>query len=175
MVRNSELKRNFVEIDHRLEMIETILLISNPDSPVAADAYNNLCRLVGRSVNATVTLYAVIAQLDAIAAATDDIEIIRVKLSELMAQYGLSKVEEYDQRPDVFERIGKGPKYTVTKPAYVALSEELAIQMGVAEGVAEVPPAMDTLEQLVDGDATASESSQEALSPVDTVDQGDAK
>lgn len=133
MVSNRDLQRDLVELGHHLEMIKTVLIVSNPDSPMAADAYNGLRRTVVQSLQSTQILHAAIAQLDSISTATHDIEVIRAKLGELMAQYGIQKIYDYEARPDAFERVGKGNTYTAKKPAYVTSSEMPPIQMGVAE------------------------------------------
>ena len=176
MIRNRELKREISALNHRLEMIQTVLLVSNPDSPMAADAYNGLRRTVVQSLQATQVLQAGIAQLDSIAAATDDIEIIRAKLGELMTLYGVTKIEQYDVRPDAFERIGQGSTYTVTKSAYVASPDMPAIQMGVAEALDESPPTPEADEQPAGIDLiTGPESSETDLTQADSLPLGDAE
>jgi hypothetical protein len=137
MISNRDLKRDLSELNHRLDMIQTVLLVSNPDSPVAADAYEGLRRTVIQSLSATKALYAAIAQLDAVAASTDEVDAVRVKLNELMTQYGIRRIDRYEDRPDAFERIGSGPSYVATKPAYVASAETPPVMMGVAESAEE--------------------------------------
>lgn len=176
MVRNSELKHDLVELNHRLDLIETVLLVSNPDSPMAAEAYNGLRKTIIQSLQATQALYATIAQLDTLASATDNTDDIRVKLAELMSQYRLIKLEDYDTRPDAFERVGQGSSYTVTKPAYVASPDMPAIQMGVAEAVDVGPFPTKNDELMVDVGKTAEpESTGTTVIEADTTSTGDAE
>ncbi|MCL1595695.1 MAG: hypothetical protein M3132_15220 [Actinomycetia bacterium] len=162
MVRNRELKSDLIELNHRLDLIQTVLVVSNPESPMAANAYTGLRKTIVQSLQATQALHATIAQLDSLATATDNIEDIQVKLGELMSQYGVTKVELYEERPDAFERIGSGSRYTVTKPAYVASPEMPAIQMGVAEATNDVAPTVVSPEQPMEIDPSALESVESA-------------
>ncbi len=176
MVRNRELKSDLVELNHRLDLIETVLVVSNPESPMAANAYTGLRKTIVQSLQATQALHATIAQLDSLAAATDNVEDIQVKLSELMSQYGVTKVEQYEDRPDAFERIGNGSRYTVTKPAYVASQEMPAIQMGVAEAVDDAALTVVPLDQSMESDPSAEPESAESAEPqIETLPTGETK
>jgi len=145
MVRNRELKRDLDELRHQIELIRTVVMVSNPDSIMAADAYEGLRKTILRSLSATQALHAALADLDKVASSTTDIEFIRVKLSELLAQYGIQKVTRYEDRPNAFEPIGPGPRFSVTKPAYVTESHLPPVVMGVAETTDEPPPHPATL------------------------------
>ena len=139
MVSNRELKNEILQLQHQVAVMigrmDAAVVVSSPDSPMAASAYNGLRKTVIQSLQATQVLQAAIAQLDSVAEATTDVEVVRAKISELMMQYGIRKLDDYDERPDAFERLGQGIAYRVTRPAYVASPEMPAIQMGVAEAV----------------------------------------
>ncbi len=176
MVRNSELKHDLIELNHRLDLIETVLIVSNPDSAMAADAYSGLRKTILHSFQATQALHATIAQFDSLAWATDDIDDIRVKAAELMSQYQVTKLDDYDARPDAFERIGEGPAYAVTKPAYIASPSMPPIQLGVAETVDAVVPSAKNLTPPADDDPSASRESTDAPDTHDdTIATGDAE
>jgi hypothetical protein len=175
MVRNRELKSDLVALNHRLDLIETVLVVSNPDSPMAANAYTGLRKTIVQSFQATQALRATIAQLDSLATATDNIEDIQVKLAELMSQFGVTKVEQYEDRSDAFERIGSGSRYTVTKPAYVASPEMPAILMGVAEATDDIPPTVVSPEQPIEVNPSAPEPVESAESEPETLPTGETR
>jgi hypothetical protein len=131
MIRNRELKQE-------LELIKTILLVSNPDSPVAAEAYDGLRKTIVGSIKATQVLEASLAQLDQISRSTDDMQDIRIKLRELMAVAKVELVVDYDRYRDAFDVIGSGSVQTVTKPAYVAVDRGAVVTRGVLELSAEI-------------------------------------
>ncbi len=150
MVRNRELKNDLMELNHRLELIYTALVVSNPDSPMAVDAYEGLRRTVVNSFKASQALQALLAQLDSLASTTDDVDPIRAKLAELMSQYGIVKLTRYEDRPDAFDRIGEGPPYVATKPAYVTSPELPPVQMGVVETANDEPRASSSAQESED-------------------------
>jgi hypothetical protein len=163
MVRNSELKRDLQELGHRLDLIQTVIMVSSPESPVAAEAYEGLRRTVVQSMSATKVLHSALAQLDILAHTTDDITLIRAKLAELLMHAGIDKVARFDDRPDAFERIGDGPDFKATRPAYVTTLELPPVAMGVAETISPLGSSNPGgAEAPGDGDALASSEATQA-------------
>ena len=143
-------KSEYRDMRHELDIIKTILTVSNPQSPIAAEAFDGLRKSVVHAATSSQVLLAVLAQLDQVASSGDNIDDVRVKLRELMEQYGLHKVTAYEAMPQAFDRTGRGDTATVTKPAYVAGEGQLVIRGSAAmSNDRQVVPAH---EQISDSD-----------------------
>lgn len=130
-------------IEDRVKTIEVAFLVSGPNNPVVAEAYNGLRQQV---VMAAAERRAHLAQLADFAAAIADgatsPELGRL-VDEWMRQHSLVAVGP-DRAPDAYDVVGNGPVLRVERSAYVDAHTGAVVSLGraVASRAAdEVPPA----------------------------------
>lgn len=179
MVRNSELKKDLVELRHRMDLLDRTLVVANPDSPRSAEVFDGLRKTIIHSLKASQILWASLAQVDQVAADSDDVDMVRAKISELLGQAGVQKLYSYEAQPSAFDRVGEGPVARVVKPAYVVPGELSEIARGVVE-LSE--PAEEKVSKPVevasdrDEEVTINDSSDAEADSKETNDEvGDAK
>lgn len=137
------------QLERRAEKMETILLVREPATPVAADAYEGLRKQVVSAVTARLAHLAQLVQLDAALAHGADRDHIARTVNGWLEQAALARVtdttrSDQDLLFELVEDLG-GP-VEVLEPAYVDLVTGRVIRPGQARrtgapGTAEPPPA----------------------------------
>ena len=121
------------QLERRTEKMETILLVREPATPVAADAYEGLRKQVVNAVTARLTHLAQLVQLDAALAHDADRDHIARMVSGWLEQAALARVTDTSRADqdllfDLVEDLG-GP-VEVLEPAYVDLVTGRVIRPG---------------------------------------------
>jgi hypothetical protein len=115
------------ELSHKLDLIERVLMVREPGSVKAADAYEGLRRQAH---------LAHLAQLDAAVRRGATTEALRGLLRDLMQQAGLQTIDDPAQR-DAFEVVeGKGDQLEVLEPAHVDGGTGRLVRQGRARATA---------------------------------------
>ena len=131
----SEIASQVDQLDRRAEKVETILMVREPGSVAAADAYEGLRKQVVTAVSERLTHLAQLVELDAVLAAGASAETVVKMASGWAEQASLAKITDPGHRDsdllfDLVEDLG-GP-LEVLQPAYVDAITGRVIRRGQA-------------------------------------------
>ena len=126
------------KVDRSIERIEIVTVVREPNSTVAADAYNGLRKQVIAAVGERNAHLHQLARFDAALSAGADAEELATLVREWLEESSLSVVND----PDVegaFEVVGPedAPDRRVVRPAYVDDVTGRVVRSGILERVAE--------------------------------------
>ena len=132
------------QLERRAEKMETILMVREPASTAAADAYEGLRKQVVTAVTERLTHLAQLAQLDAALSHGADRDQIARTVTGWLEQASLARVTEFgggdqDLRFELVEDLGGQAE--VLEPAYVDLVNRRVIRQGQARRIAPAPAA----------------------------------
>lgn len=169
------------KLDRRVEKIELVTVIREPNSGLAADAYNGLRKQVVAAVTERNVHLHQLAQFDTAVRGEASTDHLGALVGEWLAQAGVQVVSD-PQIQEAFQFVGDadGAHVRVVRPAYVDSVTGRVIQSGVAERlpaehaapVTDFPPAAQaTTEPATEPSATddptpePSDASESAAAP----------
>jgi hypothetical protein len=123
------------QLERRAEKMETILMVREPASTAAADAYEGLRKQVVTAVTERLTHLAQLVQLDAALSHGADREQIARTVSGWLEQASIARVAEYGggDQDLLFELVEDlGGQAEVLVPAYVDIVSGRVIRQGQA-------------------------------------------
>jgi len=123
------------QLERRAEQLETILMVREPASTAAADAYEGLRKQVVTAVTERLTHLAQLVQLDAALSHGADREQIARTVSGWLEQASIARVAEYGggDQDLLFELVEDlGGQAEVLVPAYVDIVSGRVIRQGQA-------------------------------------------
>jgi hypothetical protein len=123
-------------VDRRVEKIEMVTLIREPNSGMAADAYNGLRKQIIAAVTERNVHLHQLTQFDAAVRAGTNQDDLTVLVRGWLAQSGIQVVSDAREH-EAFDFVGPedGTDVRIVRPAYVDEATGRVIQMGVAERV----------------------------------------
>lgn len=129
------------KVERSVDRIELVTVIREPNTGIAADAYNGLRKQIIAAVGERTSHLTQLAQLDAAlraGATTDDLASLA---REWLAQASMTVVEDVAQAPDAFELVGDGDgaDAVARRPAYMDNATGRTVRMGVAERLPAAP------------------------------------
>jgi hypothetical protein len=132
------------ELEHKLDILEVYFTIRDPGTARSAEAFDGLRKTL-INANKTVLVHrGHLIELDRLTSTTDDIGLVRVKVSELMQQMGIDRFASPDS-PDAYE-ITEGTHgiLRVDRPAYIDVQSGQLLARGSAhyEPSAPAPPTV---------------------------------
>lgn len=137
------------QLDRRTEKMEVILMVREPTTTVAADAYEGLRKQVVTAVAERMAHLAQLVQLDAALTAGADADSVGKLVRGWVEQASLERVvdPEHPQRDLLFEMVEDlGGRHEVLEPAYVDALTGRVIRRGSvrrAGTAGELPVAPD--------------------------------
>lgn len=129
------------KLDRSVERIEIVTVVREPNSALAADAYNGLRKqVIAAAGERNAHLYQ-LAQFDAALRAGATPDELATFVREWMGQASLDVVDDPDH-PDAFELVGPedAAGREVVRPAYVDRVTQRVVRAGVAKRVPEPEP-----------------------------------
>ena len=119
------------EIDDHLERLQLLLMVREPATGLAADAYDGLRKAVVASAAERTAHLSQLARLDSEVRRGASTEAIAMLLQDLLAEAGLTRLTEpVDGAFDVVD--GDGDRLEVIEPAYVELETRRIVRTGKA-------------------------------------------
>jgi hypothetical protein len=142
--RLETLERVVDKVDRSVERIEIVTVVREPNSTVAADAYNGLRKQVIAAVGERNAHLHQLVQFDSALRAGGTVEDLGALVREWLSQASVQVVDDPGLE-DAFEVVGPdgGPDRRVVKPAYVDGLTGRVVREGLVERVAKVEPARD--------------------------------
>ncbi len=137
------------QLDRRTEKMEVILMVREPTTSVAADAYEGLRKQVVTAVTDRMAHLAQLVQLDAALTAGAEADTVGKLARGWVEQASLERIvdPEHPQRDLLFEMVEDlGGRHEVLEPAYVDALTGRVIRRGSirrADGAAERPGGPD--------------------------------
>jgi hypothetical protein len=123
------------DLSRKVDRIEVALLVRDPGTSMAAEAYEGLRRQVGAAAQQRRQHLVQLAMMDQALGRTSDPKVLHDLVHEWMNQAGLMRVDEPEHK-DLFRVIaGKGDGLEVLSPAYVDGATGALIQEGQAKAV----------------------------------------
>ena len=135
-----DLARRLETLNERLHTIEIATLVSGPNNPVVAEAYEGLRKQViisASSRRAHLTQLATFA--DAVASGANSEELGNL-VREWMRQHGLRSVTP-TERPDVYDIMGDGTVLQVLRAGYV--DEQTGAVVALGQAIASTAPTIE--------------------------------
>lgn len=124
--------RDLDGVSHKLDLIERDLLLRDPGSAKAAEAYDGLRRQVVAAFSERQAHLAQLAQLDVAVRRGESGESLALLLQDLMRQAGLLRIND-GANASYYEVVqGKGDHLVVLEPAYVDDSTKRVVRQGRA-------------------------------------------
>lgn len=146
-------------LSHKLDLIERVLMVREPGSVKAAEAYEGLRRQVVAAVDQRQTHLAHLAQFDVALQRGESAEDLSRLVGDFFQQAGLLRVDD-PMHTDAYEVVGgKGDHLVVLAPAYVDASTGRLVRQGRAR--AEAHPTANG--SLVEVDQTTVDQTSEAV------------
>lgn len=134
------------EVEHKLDILEVYFTIRDPGTARSAEAFDGLRKTLINANRTAQVHRGHLIELDRLTSTTDDIGLVRVKVSELMQQMGIDRFTSPDS-PDNYEITGgTGGVLQVDRPAYVDLQSRQLLARGAAHYVPSTPPSTSVLE-----------------------------
>jgi hypothetical protein len=136
------LRRSLDLLERRAEKMETILMVREPSSVAAAEAYDGLRKQVVNAVSTRQAHLVQLVQLDAALAAGADADSLRKLVDGWFEQSALVRVTDPDgpHRDALFDLVGdEGGPFEVLEPAYVDTTTGRPIRLGRARRRPPVP------------------------------------
>jgi hypothetical protein len=139
------LQESITTIDHRVEKMEVVLMVREPSSSIAADAYDGLRKQVIGAVSERLHHLAQLVQLDSALTHGADREVLHKMLDDWCEQASLlriTEVTEADLGNRLFELVEDGGgALRVVEPAYVDGINNRVIRPGRARRLPRSPSA----------------------------------
>jgi hypothetical protein len=130
-----DIQRTLDQLERRAEKMETILMIREPSSTAAGEAYEGLRKQVVSAVSERLTHLAQLVQLDSALAHGADHRVLRDLVGSWLEQASLVRIRdpEHPQRDTVYELVeDAGGPFEVVDPAYVDAVTNRVIRLGRA-------------------------------------------
>lgn len=151
-----EIREIVAGLGQRLEVIQTVLMVREPESVTAASAYEGLRKQVVAVAQERWSHVTQLAQMDSALHHTDDVASLRRVSSEWLEQAGVTKVRDpsaIDRPEDAFELVQTGrhgTRFEVLRPAYVDSATGRVLKRGQAQLVenSKSPPDLASDERL---------------------------
>ena len=137
--RMTAVEETLDKVDRNMERIEIVTMVREPNTGIAADAYDGLRKQVIASAGERVAHLHQLAQFDSAVRAGASMEQLGALVREWMGQASLLVVEDADLA-DAFDFVGPedATGVRVSRPAYVDSVTGRIVRKGVAERVEEV-------------------------------------
>jgi len=127
-----KVREQLKEVEHKLEILETYLIVKDPGTARSAEAYDGLRKLMVKANRDSQIHLAHLAELDDLLLVSDDTELARSKIGEFLAQIGIERITSTDL-PEAFEISGSGKgDFEVDRPAYVDTLNRQIVRRGAA-------------------------------------------
>ena len=110
------------ELNHQAELIKTVLVVKEPESTLAAGAFEGLRKQIVTVAQEHWTHLAQLAIIDVAANHVEDVNELRRVSEEWLTQAGVQKVHRLapDASTEMWELVGHGPDVLeVLQPAYI--------------------------------------------------------
>ena len=168
-------------VDRRVEKIEMVTLIREPNSGMAADAYNGLRKQVIAAMTERNAHLHQLTQFDSAVRTGANQDDLTALVRGWLAQSGIQVVSDAGVR-EAFEFVGPedGTSIRVVRPAYVDGATGRVIQSGVAErttiaidSTAPPTPAVPLTDGAADGEAALDPQRPADVSPSNPEDAPD--
>jgi hypothetical protein len=142
------IRTQLAEIRRLVERIEVALLVRDPGSTRAAEAYDGLRKQILAATAERRAHLVQLAELDAAVRRSPDPEQLRQRLDDWLNQQGIVRRNDPNADRELFDIAGSdGDGLVVDHPAYVDGKTEMVIKRGrarrVAIGGGPPPPAAD--------------------------------
>lgn len=128
------------QLDRRTEKMETILMVREPASGAAAEAYDGLRKQIVAAVGERTAHLKQLAQLDAALTAGASADVVAKLVRDFADQAALERVKdaEHPERDLLFETVEDlGGRYEVLEAAYVDAKTGRVIRRGSVRATAE--------------------------------------
>jgi hypothetical protein len=128
------LENRLHEIDDHLERLQLLLMVREPATGLAANAYEGLRKAVVASAADRTAHLSQLARLDYEVGRGASPEAIAMLLQDLLAEAGLTRLTE--PADGAFEVVdGDGDQLEIIEPAYVELETRRIVRAGKAKAV----------------------------------------
>lgn len=116
-----KLEQELAEIRTNLELVKTIVMVREPATGLAAEAYEGLRKQVIVAAGDRSAHLQQLARLDAEVSRGATIESIQLLLDDLLSEAGLARVREFSAEIEAaFDVVGgRGDSFRVVEPAYI--------------------------------------------------------
>jgi len=134
------ISRQLDQLDRRTEKMETILMVREPASGAAAEAYDGLRKQIVAAVGERTAHLKQLAQLDAALTAGASADVVAKLVRDFAEQAALERVKdaEHPERDLLFETVEDlGGRYEVLEAAYVDAKTGRVIRRGSVRAAAE--------------------------------------
>jgi hypothetical protein len=138
-----QLVRAHDQLDRRTEKMETILMIREPSSTAAADAYEGLRKQVVGAVSERLSHLSQLVQMDHAIALGADHEVLAKMVASWCEQASLERITDvnHPQADTLFELVDDaGGELMLLEPAYADRLTGRLIRQGRARRLPESPP-----------------------------------
>lgn len=122
-------------LDRRVEKMETVIMVREPSSAAAAEAYDGLRKQVVNAVSERLNHLAQLVQLDVALTHAADADQLTKLVDSWFEQAALLRIDdpEHPRRDVLFELVAdQGGAYEVLEPAYVDTLTGRVIRLGQA-------------------------------------------
>ena len=144
-------RRDFYELLSRLDRLEVSLMIRDPGSALAADAYDGLRKQVIAAAQARMSHLVQLAEMREAIRKQAPLETLSDLVKEWSRQAGLEVATGSDD-PSQFEIVsGKGDSLEILTPAYVDTVTGRVVRRGEARATESVSAAEPDLKPLEEG------------------------
>jgi hypothetical protein len=130
-----EIMRKVDQLERHIDLLHMALIVRDPGTPIAADAYEGLRKQVAAAARERQAHLVQLALMDETLRSTNEPEAARSMLSEFMQQAGIVTVEDPQER-DMYQVVGgSGSLLEIISPAYVEEGSGRLIRQGKARAV----------------------------------------
>jgi hypothetical protein len=167
------------ELEHKADVMEKVLLVKEPGTPIAAEAYEGLRKQVVAAATARRTHLVQLATMAVAVRRATSVDDLEPLLREWMRQADVQEV--FDLPPgirvqDLFEDANGGhlAEHDViecVEPAYVDAKTRSVLRLGRARPAGAEPSAPETLEAAETLEAPRSEAGDEPASDAEQLDE----
>lgn len=126
-------------LQEQLDRIELILMLRDPGSSKAAEAYEGLRKSITAAVAERTSHLVQLSQIDAALQRGETTDSLALVVRDLMAQAGLERVSDPARR-DCYEIDGDAGQLKVLEPAYVDVATARPVRLGRAVAQADSEP-----------------------------------
>ncbi|MBB5873174.1 hypothetical protein F4553_006608 [Allocatelliglobosispora scoriae] len=126
-------------LDRRADKMETILMVREPSTVAAADAYEGLRKQVVNAVSERLTHVSQLVQLDSALAHGADVEQLQKLTDSWFEQAGVTRITDprHPQRGTLFDLVSDGGgAFEIIEPAYIDSLTGRVIRLGRARRLA---------------------------------------
>jgi hypothetical protein len=130
--RLQAIERTMDKVERSVDRIEIVTVVREPNTTVAADAYNGLRKQVIAAAGERQAHLAQLAAFDVGLRAAQSAEELASLVREWMTQASLARVDD-PRTEGAFEVVGEGDAVVVVHPAYVDAQTGRVVRSGIAE------------------------------------------